>query len=126
MGTQRATRVGEQIHKEISELLIKGLKDPRIGFVTITGVEVTSDLHLARVYFTVMGDEKAVRETEKGLTSSVPYIRRELGQRLRLRHVPDIVFKYDASLEYGNRIEAIIQDLHNEKKDDDRSDTEEN
>lgn len=112
MESQRASRVGEQIHKEISALLVRGLKDPRIGFVTITAVDVTSDLHLARIYFTVMGDEGVRRETEKGLHSSVPFLRRELGRRLRMRYSPDLVFQYDTSLEYGNRIEALIKEIH--------------
>lgn len=112
MESQRASRVGEQIHKEVSALLVRGLKDPRIGFVTITAVDVTPDLHLARVYFTVMGDEKVRKETEKGLKSSVPFIRRELGRHLRMRYVPDLLFQFDASLEYGNRIETLIQEIH--------------
>lgn len=112
MESQRASRVGEQIHKEISALLVRGLKDPRIGFVTITAVDVTPDLHLARVYFTVIGDEGVRRETEKGLRSSVPFLRREMGRRLRMRYVPDLLFQFDKSLEYGNRIEALIQEIH--------------
>jgi ribosome-binding factor A len=111
---KRSHRVGEQIHKEISALLIKGLKDPRIGFVTITAVEVTPDMHLARIYFTVIGDEKVRRETEKGLQSSVPFLRRELGRRLAMRYVPDILFNYDSSLEYGNRIETLLKEIHSE------------
>jgi ribosome-binding factor A len=114
---QRAHRVGEQIHKEISALLLKGLKDPRIGFVTITGVEVTPDLHLARVFFTVMGDDAARQDSEKGLKSSVSYLRRELGRRLHMRYVPDILFQYDSSLEYGNRIESLIQEIHADDQD---------
>jgi ribosome-binding factor A len=115
---QRAHRVGEQIQQEISSLLIKGLKDPRLGFVTITSVEVTPDLHLARVYFTVIGDEAVRRETAAGLKSSVPYLRRELGRRLRMRYVPDLLFLFDTSLEYGNRIETLIRELHAEESDD--------
>jgi ribosome-binding factor A len=115
---QRSHRVAEAIHKEISALLVKGLKDPRIGFVTITAVEVTPDLHLARVYFTTMGEEKTRRETEKGLKSSVSYLRRELGRRLRMRYVPDLLFQYDASLEYGNRIDSLLRDLHTGSDDD--------
>lgn len=118
MEYQRSHRIGEQIHKEISALLLKGLKDPRIGFVTITGVEVTPDLHLAKVYFTVMGDEAARKDTEKGLKSSVPYIRHELGRRLRMRYVPDLLFQYDSSLEYGNRIESLIREIHAGHADD--------
>jgi ribosome-binding factor A len=114
---QRAHRVGEQIHKEISALLLKGLKDPRIGFVTITGVEVTPDLHLARVFFTVMGDDAARQDSEKGLKSSVSYLRRELGRRLHMRYVPDILFQYDSSLDYGNRIESLIQEIHADDQD---------
>lgn len=118
MESQRAHRVGEQIHKEISALLVRGLKDPRIGFVTITAVEVTPDLHLARVYFTVMGEAQARNESAKGLKSSVSFLRRELGKRLRMRYVPDLLFCYDESLEYGNRIESIIREIHHEGADD--------
>lgn len=123
MEFKRSHRVGEQIHKEISALLIKGLKDPRIGFVTITAVEVTPDMHLARIYFTVIGDEKIRRETEKGLQSSVSFLRRELGRRLALRYVPEILFNYDSSLEYGNRIETLLKEIHSED-DDGRGDSE--
>lgn len=123
MEFKRSHRVGEQIHKEISALLIKGLKDPRIGFVTITAVEVTPDMHLARIYFTVIGDEKVRRETEKGLQSSVSFLRRELGRRLALRYVPEILFNYDSSLEYGNRIETLLKEIHSED-DDGRGDSE--
>ena len=125
MSSQRSHRVGEQIQKEISALLVKGLKDPRIGFVTITGVEMTPDLHLARVFFSVMGDEKAQRETEAGLKSSVPFIRRELGKRLRMRYTPDLIFSYDHSLEYGNRIDALLEEIQESGKSDDRTDTDE-
>lgn len=115
---QRAHRVGEQIQKEISALLVKGIKDPRVGFVTITAVEVTPDLHLARVYFTVMGDEAARKNSEMGLKHTVPFLRRELGRHLRMRYVPDLLFVFDSSLEYGNRIETLLRDLHPGSDDD--------
>ena len=118
MSGPRSHRVGELIHKEVSALLVKGLKDPRIGFVTITAVEVTPDLHLARIYFTVVGDELLRRRTEEGLSSSVPFIRRELGKVLRMRYVPDILFCYDTSLEYGNRIETLLKEIHDQNRDD--------
>jgi ribosome-binding factor A len=114
----RAQRVGELLHKEISALLLKGMKDPRIGFVTITAVDVTPDLHLARVYYTVYGSDREKTETAKGLKSAVPYLRRELGRRLLMRYVPYLVFQADASLEYGNRIEGIIRQLHEDNGDD--------
>lgn len=125
MEFSRSNRVAESIHKEVSSLLLKGLKDPRIGFITITAVDVTPDLHLARIYYSVMGDEEARKNTQKGLNSSVPYIRRELGRRLRMRYTPDILFQYDSSLEYGNRIESLIREIHTETTDD-QGDTEDN
>ncbi len=118
MEFKRSHRVGEAIHKEISALLIKGLKDPRVGFVTITAVEVTSDNRIAKVFYSVMGSEEERNNAAKGLKSSVPFIRRELGKRLRMRYVPEVVFHFDDSLEYGNRIESLIRDLHQEPRDD--------
>ena len=125
MEFSRSNRVADSIHKEVSSLLLKGLKDPRIGFVTITAVDVTRDLRYARIYFSVMGDEEARKNAQKGLTSSVSYIRRELGQRLRMRYVPEINFQYDSSLEYGNRIESLIREIHSDSTDD-QGDTEDN
>lgn len=119
MDHPRPYRVGEQIQKEISALLLKGLKDPRVGFVTITAVSVTPDMHLARVHYTVYGDEKQQAETRAGLKSAVPFLRRELGRRLRMRYVPDLVFEFDKSLEYGNRIDSLLQQLNKDQSDDD-------
>ena len=118
MRSQRSLRVGEQIQKELSALLLKGLKDPRVGFVTITEVKVTSDLGLARIYFTVMGEENVRRETTQGLTSAGSYLRRELGKRLRLRHVPELIFEFDSALEYGNRIESLLQEIKQKEEHD--------
>lgn len=118
MRSQRSQRVGEQIQKEISALLLKGLKDPRVGFVTITEVKVTSDLGLARIYFTVMGEDKVRKETAEGLSSAGPYLRRELGKRLRLRHVPELIFEFDSALEYGNRIESLLQEIKQKEEHD--------
>lgn len=118
MQSQRSQRVGEAIHKEISALLVKGLKDPRVGFVTLTGVEVTRDLSIARVFYTVLGDEKVQRETTAGLVSSIPFLRRELGKRLRTRIVPEIIFQFDQSIAYGNRIEELIREIKTEATDD--------
>lgn len=118
MPSQRAQRVGESIQQEISALLLRGLKDPRIGFVTITGVEVTPDLHLARVYYTVIGDDAARRNSGDGLKSSIPFIRHQLGKQLRMKYVPDLIFEYDASIDYGNRIESLLRDIHTAESDD--------
>jgi ribosome-binding factor A len=115
MPSQRVQKVGETIQKEISALLLRGLKDPRIGFVTITGVEMTSDLHLARVYYSVIGDEAARRSSAAGLKSSIPFIRAQLGKHLHMKYVPDLLFQYDTSIEYGNRIESLLRDLHTDE-----------
>ena len=109
--------MGETIHQEISQLLIRGLKDPRIGFVTLTSVDVTSDLRHAKVYYTVIGDEQAREDTAAGLKSSASYIRQQLGRQLRLRHIPEIVFEYDSSVEYGNRIENLLREVNPNDED---------
>lgn len=93
--------------------------------MTITGVEVTPDLHLARVYFTVIGDDESRKNTEKGLKHAVPFLRRELGKRLRMRYVPDLLFLYDTSIEYGTKIESLLKEI-SPKTADDSSDSEDN
>lgn len=98
--------------------MISGLKDPRVGFVTITGVDVSPDLRLAKVFFSVVGDESARRETEAGLKSSVPFIRQHLGSQLRLKYTPDLQFHYDESVEYGSRIEGLLKEIKREEADD--------
>ena len=111
---KRSEKVAEAIHEEVSALLVKGLKDPRIGFVTVTGVKVTDDLHLATVYFTVIGSEEQKAASAAGLNSAKGYIRREMGKSLKMRYVPDIMFRYDESVEYGNRIEGLLKEIHAE------------
>jgi len=116
--SQRAHRVGELIQQEVSALLIHGLKDPRVGFVTVTGVEVTPDLHLARVYYTVIGDETARRDTAAGLKSSTHFLRQQLGSKLHMKYLPDLLFQYDTSIEHGNRIESLLRDIHSKSSND--------
>ncbi len=120
---KRSEKVAEAVHELISELLVKGLKDPRIGFVTITGVKVTDDMHLATVYFTVIGNDAEKKTTEQGLNSARGFIRKEMGKSLRMRYVPDIVFKYDASVEYGSRIESILKEISSPEQSDDKRDS---
>ena len=108
---KRSDKVAEAIHKIISELLIKGLKDPRIGFVTITGVKLTTDLRQATIYFTVIGSDEEKSGTLAGLNSARGFIRKELGQALKMRFIPEIHFKYDSSVEYGQHIESILKEI---------------
>jgi ribosome-binding factor A len=119
---KRSEKVAEAIHELISELIVKGLKDPRIGFVTVTGVKMTEDLHLATVYFTVIGSDSEKKATEQGLNSAKGFIRKEMGKSLHMRYTPDLVFRYDESIEYGNRIESILKELSAGERDDDRED----
>lgn len=118
MPSQRSRRIGDQIQKEISSLLTKGLKDPRIGFVTITGVEVTPDLHLARVYYSVMGDSEARSNTAAGLAKATPFIRRELGRRMRMRYIPDILFVFDTTLDHSDHINKLLREAGLGRADD--------
>jgi ribosome-binding factor A len=107
----RATRVGEQMKKELSDIIGRKLKDPRIGFVTVTDVRVTGDLQQAKVYISVLGDEEQRQNTLKGLEKAKGFIRSEIGQRIRLRKTPEIFFEIDESIEYGNRIEQLIRQI---------------
>jgi ribosome-binding factor A len=119
---KRPEKVAETVHELVSELLVKGLKDPRIGFVTITGVKMTDDLHLATIYFTVIGDEDSKKSSEKGLNSARGFIRKEIGKNLHMRYIPDLIFRYDESVEYGRRIETILNELSDREADDNRED----
>lgn len=116
--SQRAQRVAETIHKEISGLLIKGLKDPRIGFVTITAVDVTADLRQAKVYYTLMGSQEDREQNQAGLDSSSSYIRQQLGRALHLRYIPEIRFEYDSSVDYGQHIEQLLSDVTPDQNND--------
>jgi len=115
---KRSEKVAEAIHEMVSGLLIKGLKDPRIGFVTITGVKITDDLHLATVYFTVIGSDEEKKATGEGLQSARGFIRKELGKSLHMRYVPELIFRYDESVEYGSRIETLLKEISATDRDD--------
>jgi ribosome-binding factor A len=114
MAKVRVGRVGEQIKKELSQIVQSELKDPRIGFLTVTGVEVTNDLSLAKVYLSVMGTDEQKEATLKALASGTGYIRSELSKRIRLRKIPDLQFKFDTSIDYGSRIENLLSQLNRE------------
>jgi ribosome-binding factor A len=119
MTVKRAEKVAEAIHEIVSALLIKGVKDPRIGFTTITGVKLSDDLHLATIYFTVVGDESEKKSTEQGLNSARGFLRKELGKNLRMRYIPDLLFRYDASIDYGQHIDSLLNEIKSTEPDDD-------
>jgi len=107
----RPERVAEAIRDELATLLARDVHDPGVGFITLTTVKVAPDLQLARVYYSSMGDEKARHETAKALGRALPFLRRQIAQRLRLRRVPELQFFYDESVASHDRIEQILQDL---------------
>lgn len=113
----RPARVGEELRQTLAELLAREVHDPGLGFVTLTQVKVSPDLQVARVSYTVFGDDKARQATEKALGRATPFLRRAIGQRLRLRRVPELIFHYDESIENQARIERILIDLQQERAD---------
>ncbi len=119
MSTKRSDKVAEAIHELVSGLLIKGVKDPRIGFATVTGVKVADDLHLATIYFTVIGDDSDKKSAERGLNSARGFIRKEMAKSLRMRYVPDIIFKYDESVDYGRHIDTLLDEIIPAEPNDD-------
>ncbi len=116
MEGKRSEKVADLIQKEISQMLVKSIKDPRIGFVTITRVMVSEDCRFAKVYFSVAGNLAERENSMKGLDSAKGYIRKELGRRIRLRYTPEILFLFDPSIEYAIHMEELIQSLHREKE----------
>jgi ribosome-binding factor A len=111
MGKRYQRRVSELVHIRLSDLLEHKSRDPRLAMVTITDVEVTPDAMRANVYFSVLGGKEAREEALEGLRSAAGWLRRELGQQLRLRNIPELVFRYDPSVERGERISAILDEL---------------
>lgn len=97
-------------------MLIRGIKDPRINLVTITRVSLSDDLKVAKVFFSVMGSEEERQRNLQGLNSAKGFIKREVGRRMHLRYVPEIVFKFDPSLEYADHIDRVIKELHREEQ----------
>jgi ribosome-binding factor A len=111
----RPARVGDQIRQELSEILSRGeVHDPGIGFITLTRVQVTADLQLARVFYTSLGDPKARQETARALARATGFFRRQIGARLQLRRVPELEFRFDESIAHQDRIEQILRDIREE------------
>lgn len=111
MNFKRADRVGELIMAEMSDILLRSVKDPRLRAVTITAVKVTDDLRNAKIYFVEMGRDELNEDIQAGLTKARGFVRRELGHRLQLRFVPEILFVHDKSFGYGNRIERLLAQI---------------
>ena len=108
----RPDRVADQIRSELAMLLARDVHDPGIGFVTLTRVQVSPDLQLARVHYTALGDEQARQNSARALERAAPFLRRQVGSRLRLRRVPELRFLYDESIAGQDRIEQLLNELH--------------
>jgi ribosome-binding factor A len=111
----RLEKINDAIKKLLSELIFNKIKDPRIGFITITAVKIAPDLMSARVYYSVMGSDQERRATQEGLQSAGNFLRKTVGKELRLRHAPELRFFYDDSLDKAIAIEDALKNL---KKDD--------
>lgn len=118
----RTRRVGEQIQRELAQLIQQELKDPRIGMVTVSAVEVSRDLAYAKVYISTLNPEQDLDQTLKVLRRASGFLRRELGRRMLLRIVPELRFVYDESIERGSRLNSLIEEAIS--KDRKKSDTE--
>lgn len=114
MAKIRVGRVGEEIKKELSQMIQSELKDPRIGFVTVTDVEVTGDLSEANVYLSIFGDEDQKEQSLAGIKKATGFLRTEIGKRIRLRHTPALFFHLDESIAYGSKIESLLGQIKSE------------
>jgi ribosome-binding factor A len=112
----RPIRVGDQVREILSSLLSRGaVRDPGIGFITLTRVQMSPDLQMARVFYTMLGDAAQRRETAKALERAAPFLRREVGGALKLRRVPELAFRFDESIAHQDRIEQVLRELHDEE-----------
>lgn len=117
MSQLRVEKVQELMKQEISEIILREVKDPRIGFVTVTSVACTPDLREAKVYVSIMGSEEQVKSSWAGIMSSLGFIRREVGKRIRLRFTPELHFELDKSLDYSAHIQELLLQVEREEKE---------
>lgn len=111
MGFKRADRVSDLVKAEITDILLRQVRDPRIQRVTITDVRMSDDLRQAKVYFVPLGSDAVTEDVKEGLKRATGFLKRELGKRLQLRYVPDVRFIFDSSFEYGDRIERLLGEI---------------
>lgn len=121
MATRRQRRVSELIHRELSMLLLREVRDPRLADITLTEVKVTPDLLIARVYYSVLGDAEQVKEAAMALESAKGYLRTQLAAQVQLRLAPDLVFYLDQSAEYGRHIDELLAQIAEDEKAQDGS-----
>ncbi len=108
---KRSVRVGDVILKEVAFLLLEKVRDPRVQGVTLTGIRLSDDLKLARIFYSVLGDETIVEKAQSGLESATGFVKREIGRRAGLRYIPEIKFVYDPSLKTGDHMERVFDQI---------------
>ena len=113
--THRTERIAEQLREEVSQILATEVADPGVGLVTVSRVKVTPDLSLARVYWTILGNDEERKKTTKALQRAASFVRRVLAGRVTLRRVPEVVFQYDEGLAAHQRVEEILHELHEQE-----------
>jgi len=117
MEYKRSDRVADQLQREMADLLFRRVKDPRVAGITITGVEVSADLRHAKIFYCIMGspndDEK--HKASEGLIKARGFIRQQLGKRLHLRYLPELEFHYDASFDYGDKMDRLLKELQQDE-----------
>ena len=118
MSRFRPERVAEQIHKEVTRLLMEQVKDPRVVDVTLSEVKVSRDISYATLYYTVADEQTDHADVARGLKSIEPFLRHEIGRLIQLRQVPELRFKYDSSVAYGRKIDALLRHVQNDLDDD--------
>ena len=111
----RQEKLAEELRKEVSNIIQKEVKDPRLGFVTITKVEITQDLRYAKIFFSVLGEDKEYKKTRLALDSAMGFIRSLIAQRVKLRFAPEIVCKEDRSSEYSIKIQKLLDEIKRKK-----------
>jgi len=114
---KRSARVSDQMAHEIADILMRKIKDPRIGFVTVTGVDLAADLRNAKVFVSIYGGDKT--DTLAGLKSATPFIRSETARRMRMKFMPELLFRIDESVEQGAHIMELLRDIEQKKGEDD-------
>lgn len=124
---RRVARVAELIKREVSQMLLNGIKDDRVGsgMVSVTDVDVSGDLQHAKIYVSIYGTDEARAETMAGLKSATGYVRSELGHRIRLRRTPEVVFLEDRSIERGTKVLSLINQLSRDRRPDDENNLDE-
>lgn len=122
--SQRKEKVAQRIKEEISSIIQTKIKDPRIGFLTITKVELTNDLRIAKIFYSVLGDDTKKKEAKEGLESALRYIRKLIGDTMELRYTPEIIFRLDTSAEYTLHIGKIFEKIEAERLEKEREEEE--